>query len=208
MRLVDKLIRVEKHLSKKKGPFDLFAMVMREDLSDKWDILVAADWIENNFDSSLKFISKELTKKLSSDELSAISKVVLLSIFDPRVKSVQKLMEIEHLDAELINVHVFGFFVNHAFIITSKRRLDERLKEITWNVILDEWKKGERSITGNKIFKKVSTARKSASRNAVAKVLDHFMQAGYIQAKAKSGTPLLPDTMVITSVKPTALASV
>lgn len=208
MRLVDKLIRVERYLSKKKGPFDLFVMVLREDLSDRWDILASADWIESNFDSSLKLISRELTKKLSLDELSAISKVVLLSVFDPRVKSMQKLMNIEHLDAELINVHVFGFFVNHAFVITSKRKLDERIKEITWNAIVDEWAKGKRSISGDKIFKKVSTVRKSASRSAVAKVLDHFMEAGYIQATSESGGAPLPETMVITSVKPAALASV
>ncbi len=202
-KLVDKLIRIEKHLSSKKGPFDLFGLILRVELSDKWDLLVAADWIENNFDQSLRLISRELTKKLSSEELSAISKVVLLSVFDPRVKSVQKAIETEHRDAELVNVDLFGFFVDHGYLITSKRRIDMRLKDLTWNVVLEEWKKAKETISSDEIFKKVSTQRKKVSPKAVNKVIDYLVDKGCIRGYGIdfSSAPA-PGSILITSVNP------
>lgn len=202
-KLVDKLIQVEKHLSSTKGPFDLFALILREDLSDKWDLLVAADWIENNFDQSLRFISRELTKKLSSEELSAISKVVLLSIFDQRVKSVQKAFAIEHLDTELVNVGLFGFFVDRGYLITSKRRIDERLKDLTWKVVLEEWKNAKKTITSDEIYMKVSARRKKVTPKAVNKVIDHLVDTGCIRASYidLSSAPA-PGSILITSVNP------
>ena len=202
-KLVDKLINVEKHLSSKKGPFDLFALILREELSDKWDLLVAADWIENNFDQSLKLISRELTKKLSSEELSAISKVVLLSIFDQRVKSVQKAIEIEHLDAELVNVGLFGFFVDHGHLITSKRRIDERLKDLTWKVVLEEWEKAKRTISSEEIFKKVSARKKRVSPRAVNKVIDYLVDTGCVRgSNIDFSSAPARGSRLITSVNP------
>jgi hypothetical protein len=202
-KLVDKLIQVEKHLSTRKGPFDLFALILREELSDKWDLLVAADWIENNFDQSLKLISRELTKKLSSEELSTISKVVLLSIFDQRVKSVQKAIQIEHLDTELVNVGLFGFFVDRGYLITSKRRIDERLKELTWKVVLEEWKKAKKAISSDEVFEKVSARRKKVSPKAVNKVIDYLVDKGCIRGSFIdfSSAPA-PRSILITSVNP------
>ena len=203
-KLVDNLIRVEKHLASKKGPFDLFALILRRELSDKWDLLVAADWIENNFDQSLKLISRELTKKLSSEELSAISKIVLLSIFDQRVKSVQKVIQVEHLNTELVNVDLFGFFVDHGYLITSKRRINERLKELTWNVVLEEWKKAKKTISSDEIFKKVSAQRKKVSPKAVNKVIDYLVDTGCIRGSKNidfSSSPA-PGSILITSVNP------
>jgi len=201
--LVYKLIRVEKQLSTKEGPFDLFALVLREELSDRWDLLIAADWIENNFDKSLRLISRELTKKLSSQQLSAISKVVLLSVFDPRVKSVQKAIQVEHLDTELANVDFFGFFVDHGYLITAKRRIDDRLQELIWNILVEDLNNNKKAISGDEIFQKVSTQRKKVTRTAINKVLDHFIDMGYIRASFKKGdvgSPSVPGAMVITSV--------
>jgi len=200
---VDKLINVEKHLSSKKGPFDLFALILREELSDKWDLLVAADWIENNFDQSLKLISRELTKKLSSEELSAISKVVLLSIFDQRVKSVQKAIEVEHLDAELVNVGLFGFFVDHGYLITSKRRIDERLKDLTWKVVLEEWEKAKKTISSDEIFEKVSARKKRVSPRAVNKVIDYLVDTGCVRgSNIDFSSAPARGSILITSVNP------
>ena len=39
---VEKLQNVEKNLSESKGQFELFALFLREDSPDKWDLLSAA----------------------------------------------------------------------------------------------------------------------------------------------------------------------
>ena len=43
--LVEKLNNIEKQTSLEKGEYDLFAFFLREDASNKWDILVSSNWI-------------------------------------------------------------------------------------------------------------------------------------------------------------------
>jgi hypothetical protein len=42
--LAVKLRGLERTLSEEKGPFNLFALLLREDAPDVWDLVVAAKW--------------------------------------------------------------------------------------------------------------------------------------------------------------------
>ncbi|NBB32087.1 hypothetical protein GVN22_27455, partial [Cellulophaga sp. BC115SP] len=46
--LIEKFSKIEQEIVNVKGDFELFALFLREDAIDKWDILVAADWISHN----------------------------------------------------------------------------------------------------------------------------------------------------------------
>jgi hypothetical protein len=41
-KILDKLTKLEISISNEKGPFDLFALVLREDGFDKWDLVASA----------------------------------------------------------------------------------------------------------------------------------------------------------------------
>jgi hypothetical protein len=43
---IDKYIELERSISYEKGDFSLFALFLREDAADIWDLVVAAPWIE------------------------------------------------------------------------------------------------------------------------------------------------------------------
>lgn len=48
-----KLGRLEAKVSAQKGPFALFALFMREDVPDRWDLVISAPWISDKSEASL-----------------------------------------------------------------------------------------------------------------------------------------------------------
>ena len=50
----EKLVPVERQIAAEKGAFLLFALFLREDAPDVWDLVVAAPWIEANKSEALR----------------------------------------------------------------------------------------------------------------------------------------------------------
>jgi hypothetical protein len=117
--LAEKLRRLERTLSDEKGPFSLFALFLREDAPDVWDLVVAAKWIEDDRPVALADISKRVRDSLRSDEITKISRVVVVERTDPALKAIASAMSIEHGLAEVANSTFFGLAIRHAFIITA-----------------------------------------------------------------------------------------
>ena len=118
---IDKYIEIEKELSKRYGPFNLFALFLREDSAGKWDILVASDWIEQNKRESMRLIAGFLQEHLDKDELINISRIVLIEDSNPALSAFQSEMNIERGNIEVKNRNLFGLPIKHAYIITSRR---------------------------------------------------------------------------------------
>ena len=76
--IVEKLKQKEQAMTQAKGPFDLFALFLREDAPYKWDLVVAAKWIEENKQEALKYISKALQESLTQNELLKLSRIVII----------------------------------------------------------------------------------------------------------------------------------
>lgn len=119
--LIDKLVKIEKDISAEKGPFFLFALFLREDAPDLWDLLIAANWVEKNKGESLKYISTYLSKTLKPDELIKLSRILLIDSNNPGLIAIHKAIHIEHGTAEIKDSNFFGLQIKHAHLITSKR---------------------------------------------------------------------------------------
>jgi len=119
--LIDKLVQVEKDISSDKGSFLLFALFLREDAPDLWDLLVAANWVEENKSESLKYLSSYLTEYLKPDELIKLSRILTIDSNNPGLKAIHKAIQIEHGNAEIRDSNFFGLQIKHAYLITSKR---------------------------------------------------------------------------------------
>lgn len=117
--LAEKLSRLEGALSEEKGPFNLFALFLREDAPDVWDLVVAAKWIEEDRPAALADISRRVRDSLRADEITKISRVVVVDRTDPALKAITSATSIEHGIAELANGTFFGLAIRHAFIITA-----------------------------------------------------------------------------------------
>lgn len=123
--IIEKFITIEKELSEEQGDFSLFALFLREDAADKWDLLVSADWIMYDKSASLKIISNKVQKHLGKKELINLSKIVLIKENNPALEALHNAVEVEHGKAEIQDRTLFGLQIKHAILITSRKKTAE-----------------------------------------------------------------------------------
>ena len=119
--LVDKLRKVERDLTQRKGPFLLFALLLREDAPDVWDVLVSAPWADVDRGDALREISAELSRVADPEELKLVSKIAIVDQFDPALAALRSAFDVENAAVEVRDSELFGLRVSRAFIITSRR---------------------------------------------------------------------------------------
>jgi hypothetical protein len=120
--IIEKLIQIEKATSKEKGEYELFGLFLRENSSSKWDLLVSANWILNDKEKALKYLAEKLQNILSPQELLSISRIVIIEQNNPALPSLQQAIHVEHGTAEIRASNFFGLNIQHAYLITSRRR--------------------------------------------------------------------------------------
>ena len=118
---VEKLRQVELQVAEEKGPFLLFALFLREDAPDLWDLLVAAQWIETNKGEALRYLVPKINALATPEELARLSRIVIIEAGQPALAAIHSAFHIEHSIAEVQNSNFFGLQINHAYIITSRR---------------------------------------------------------------------------------------
>ena len=119
--LVEKLKALESEVAKEKGAFSLFALFLREDAPDVWDLLVSAPWVESDKGAALKLLAMKLSQMASSEELTKLSRIVVIEKSNPALAAFHSAMRIEHGTAEIKNSSFFGLQIKHAYVITSQR---------------------------------------------------------------------------------------
>jgi len=119
--LVEKLKGIESEVAADKGPFSLFALFLREDAPDVWDLLVSAPWIEADKGSALKLLATKLNQVATPEELTKLSRIVLIEKSNPALVAFHSAMRIEHGAAEIQSSNFFGLQIKHAYVITSQR---------------------------------------------------------------------------------------
>jgi len=121
-QLVQKLVAMEREISEERGTFALFALFLREDALDKWDLVASAPWLEEDKKKSLAYLSDRLRSHLTDEELLSFSRIVLIDQDNPFLEAVQRAVSSEHRDVEVKDSNFFGLEISHAYIITSKRQ--------------------------------------------------------------------------------------
>ena len=118
--IVDKLIAVEREATDEKGGFTLFALFLREDAADSWDLLAAAPWLETDRKEGFRYLVGKLTSRLDRDELALLSRVVVLDRRNPGLEALHRVVRAEHGAVEIDDRVFFGMRIAHAYIITSR----------------------------------------------------------------------------------------
>ena len=119
----EKLRPVEQEIATEKGPFLLFALFLREDAPDLWDLLVSAPWIDANQGEALRYIVPKLQAAASKKELAKLSRIAIIEKSQPALAAIQSAFHIEHGLAEVQSSNFFGLQIKHAYIITSRREV-------------------------------------------------------------------------------------
>ena len=120
--VIDALLVVERALSSEKGPFTLFALFLREEALEKWDLVVSAPWIEKDKRSALRLLADRLQESLSASDVLSISRIVLLDPSDAGVELINRTVRVEDSTVEVKNSTFFGQQIRHAHIFASKRQ--------------------------------------------------------------------------------------
>jgi len=118
---VEKLRQIEIEVSAEKGSFNLFALIEREDSLGKWDIVVAANWIDTERKELINTIASKIREKLSENEQLLLSRIVILSPSDILVRSLN-MFRVEHGMSKLSNNNFNGTIIKEAYLITSKQQ--------------------------------------------------------------------------------------
>lgn len=117
----EKLRAVEREIAADKGPFLLFALFLREDAADYWDVLVSAPWLETDKGAALRYLAPKLQAVASATELEKLSRIVIIGTNQPALAAIQSAFHVEHGFTEVINSNFNGLKIEHAYIITSRR---------------------------------------------------------------------------------------
>jgi hypothetical protein len=125
---VIKLQALEKQVAAEKGPFQLFAILLREDAPNKWDLVVAAPWLEQSHREGLKFLSRRVIEALSKDELLMLSGIIIVESDNPGVKAIRKAFPVEHGNFEIGNNTLFDMPIKQGHIVTSGHMPPSQLK--------------------------------------------------------------------------------
>ncbi len=101
---------LEREVSDEKDEFSLFGLFLREDAQDedKWDLLVAAFWLDVDKKEGLAYLAKEIQKRLEPDELMSISRIVVLEKDNPILEAIHKAVNVKHGKVEVKDSNFYG----------------------------------------------------------------------------------------------------
>jgi hypothetical protein len=123
---IEKLASLERDIASEKGEFSLFALFLREDADNTWDVLASAPWLEADKRESLEYIVNQLRARLDTQELLSLSRIVLLEENNPVLEAIHEAIKVRHGMAEVRDSVSFGVPIKQAFIITSERENSPR----------------------------------------------------------------------------------
>ncbi|KPA10912.1 hypothetical protein MHK_008891 [Candidatus Magnetomorum sp. HK-1] len=116
---IKKFQNIEKYLSKAKGKFELFALFLRENAPNKWDLLISSDWARVDKKASIDLIAKEVQKELLEEELLMLSRIIILDKNDDTLSSIQGKKQIENGLSEISGIDFLGLAIKHGYLINS-----------------------------------------------------------------------------------------
>jgi len=119
--LTERFARLESEVAQEKGDFTLFALFMREDVPDRWDLIASAPWVGEDKQAAVSYLVGQIKSRLGEQDLTHLSRIVLVDPEDAAVQSLNRAIHVEHGNVEVRDSNFFGLAVRHAQIITSKR---------------------------------------------------------------------------------------
>ena len=122
---IDKLKKIGRELTKEYGPLNLFAFSEREDLNDKWDVLISVSPIPKNVKEFINDLIKRFQKELLPSELVQISWFVFLEPNHPVVQHMNMFAHVENSDIEIRNSSINNVKIWHAIVLSSTRDSDK-----------------------------------------------------------------------------------
>lgn len=118
---IAKLVEIEREISDERGDLFLFAIFLREDSLNKWDLLVSAPWVVGNTKPAIDFVVRKLQRRFRPGEMLMFASVVPIEPDHPSLLEMSERNQVQHGDLELTNFEFYGIEIKRAHIITLAR---------------------------------------------------------------------------------------
>ena len=119
--LVQRFAELERQIAQDKGDFALFALFMREEVPDRWDLMVSAFWVGGDNSAAVDYLVAQIKFKLGDDDLISLSRIVVIDPEDAAVQKLNRAVHVEHGNVEVRDSTFSGLAIKQAHIITSSR---------------------------------------------------------------------------------------
>ena len=120
IELPAKFAKLESDVAAARGDFTLFALFLREDVPDRWDLIISAPWASADQKGALDYLVNTIKSDLGPADLTQLSRIVFIDPTDASVRALNQAIHVEHGSVEVRDGNFFGLPIKHAFIITSK----------------------------------------------------------------------------------------
>jgi len=130
IEILEKLKSVVKTLEKEnEKSMLLFALFLREDSLEKWDIVVSAPWLSSSEKNAYQLVVSKVQAILSPSELVQFSRIVILDHTDPIVPFLQKVCPLTNggfkespkdFSVEPLS-EKFGFTIKKAYVLRCQK---------------------------------------------------------------------------------------
>ena len=119
--LVERFARLESQIAQEKGEFALFALFMREEVPDRWDLMISASWAGGDNSATVDYLVAQIKSKLGDGDLVSLSRIVVIDPEDAAVQKLNRTVHVEHGNVEVRDSVFSGLAIKRAHIITSNR---------------------------------------------------------------------------------------
>ena len=119
--LVQRFAQLESQIAQEKGDFALFALFMREEVPDRWDLMVSASWVGGDNSAAVDYLVAQIKSKLGDGDLVSLSRIVVIDPEDAAVQKLNRAVHVEHGNVEVRDSTFSGLAIKQAHIITSNR---------------------------------------------------------------------------------------
>jgi hypothetical protein len=106
-------------IAEEKGEFSLFGLFMRADSPGRWDLVVAAPWLEVGKLKALGEFVGLLEDQLGENEVRRFAKIVTLKASSPEIRSELATLDIDQPEKRFHNTTLFGADVEEAVILRA-----------------------------------------------------------------------------------------
>lgn len=119
--ILERLQQIEASVSAERGPFCLFALFLPEDAPGKWDLVVAAPWIEEDSAAGVRVLADVMQRTFARDEIVVFGGIAVASCEAEEIDWLDNIHRVEHGMKELHNQTFFGNRIETAYLITAMR---------------------------------------------------------------------------------------
>jgi hypothetical protein len=118
---LEKLTSLLSEITREKGELTLFALFLRDNSVDMWDLVVAGPWYEKDQRAGLAYLSKKVNTRLTTPELLSLSRIIILEKDNPVLQAILDAVPPKQDKAKLHNFNFHGLQIKHAYIFHAKK---------------------------------------------------------------------------------------